>query len=244
MKYGILGDIHSNLSALETTLKEFDAERIDHVISVGDIVGYGAAPSECIELVRSVNATVVKGNHDAACVDEIDTAYFNRFAREAVQWTKTVLSEAELDWLRNLPLVQHLEHCSVAHGTLHKPELFDYIQSTTDADPSLDDMHLPVCFVGHTHVPVSLIRLVDDPKRTAYTFDTTIDLSEAERSLINVGSVGQPRDEEPRAAYAIFDTDENVISIKRVEYDIDRESRRIRDAGLPPTLADRLYLGV
>lgn len=244
MKYGILGDIHSNLSALETTLKQFEVEAVDHIISVGDIVGYGAAPSQCIALVRSVNATVVKGNHDAACVDEIDIAYFNKYAREAVIWTKTVLTGSEFKWLASLPLVQHLEHCSVAHGTLHKPELFDYIQSTTDADPSLNEMHLPVCFVGHTHVPVSLLRLADDPERTAYTFDTTIDLSEVKRALINVGSVGQPRDEEPRAAYAIFDTDLNAISIKRVEYDIDRESRRIRDAGLPPMLADRLYLGV
>ncbi len=244
MKYGILGDIHSNLSALETVLEQFKLERVDHIISVGDIVGYGAAPSECIELVRSVNATVVKGNHDAACVNEIDTAYFNRYAREAVVWTKSVLSPDELAWLAALPMVQHLEHCTVAHGTLHKPELFNYIQSTTDADPSLDEMHLPVCFVGHTHVPVSLIRLADDPLRTAYTFDTTIDLSEAQRSLINVGSVGQPRDEEPKAAYAIFDATAQVISIKRVAYDIDRESKRIREAGLPPMLADRLYLGV
>lgn len=244
MKYGILGDIHSNLSALETTLKQFEAESVDHIISVGDVVGYGAAPSECIALVRSIGATVVKGNHDAACVDEVDIAYFNKYARAAVTWTKAQLSTEELNWLASLPLVKHLEHCSVAHGTLHKPELFNYVQSTTDADPSLDEMHLPVCFVGHTHVPVSLIRLTDDPTRTAYTFDSTIDLSESSRALINVGSVGQPRDEEPRAAYAIFDSDKSTVSINRVEYDIDVEAQRIRAAGLPPMLADRLFLGV
>jgi diadenosine tetraphosphatase ApaH/serine/threonine PP2A family protein phosphatase len=244
MKYGILGDIHANLSALNAVLECFEDHGVDHVISVGDVVGYGAAPSECIARVREVGATVVKGNHDAACVDEIDIAYFNRYARDAVHWTKTVLSTEECEWLSSLPMVAHLEHCSVAHGTLHRPELFDYIQSTTDADPSLDAMHLPVCFVGHTHVPVSLLRLKGETDRTAYTFDRTIDLAESERALINVGSVGQPRDENPAAAYALFDSKENTIQILRAKYDIDLESARIRDAGLPPMLADRLYLGV
>ena len=244
MKYGILGDIHSNLSALQAVLQCFERESVETVISVGDVVGYGAAPIECIELVQSVGAHVVKGNHDAACVDEIDIVYFNSYAQDAVNWTKSVLSKEHFDWLSSLPLTIDLEHCSVAHGTLHKPELFDYIQSTADGDPSLDAMERPVCFVGHTHVPVSLVRLRDDPNRTAYTFDYAVDLSETRKALINVGSVGQPRDEEPRAAYAIFDSDEQLVQIKRTEYDIEVEAKRIRDAGLPPMLADRLYLGV
>lgn len=244
MKYGILGDIHSNLSALEAVLECFDREGVDRVVSVGDVVGYGAAPRECIEIVRARNTTVVKGNHDAACVGEIDTVYFNSYAQAAVEWTRNVLTDEELEWLANLPLTTDLDHCTVAHGTLHKPELFDYIQSTTDADPSLDEMVLPVCFVGHTHVPVSLVRLKDDPDRTAYTFDTMVDLTETTKALINVGSVGQPRDEEPRAAYAIFDASARTVHIKRTEYDIEAEAKRIRDAGLPPMLADRLYLGV
>ena len=244
MKYGILGDIHSNLSALEAVLACFEAEGVDAVISVGDVVGYGAAPRECIELVRSVGASVVKGNHDAACVGELDVRYFNNYAREAVRWTGSVLGREESRWLAALPYTADLEHCSVGHGTYHRPELYDYIQSTTDADPSLDAMPLPVCFVGHTHVPVTLMRLKDDPLRTAYTVDTDIDLSESHRALINVGSVGQPRDEDPRAAYAIFDTDAGQVRIHRVAYDIPREMRRIRDAGLPEMLAARLEWGV
>lgn len=244
MKYGILGDIHANLSALETVLAAFRKEGVEHVLSVGDVVGYGAAPRECIDLVRSVGATVVKGNHDAACVDEIDVIYFNNYAREAVAWTQTVLTRAEADWLAGLPMTVDLAHCTVSHGTLHQPELFNYIQSTTDADPSLDVMDLPVCFVGHTHVPVALLRLHDDPLRTAYSVDDVVDVSEAYRALINVGSVGQPRDEDARAAYAIFDTSNSTVSIKRVEYDIEREATRIRNAGLPSVLADRLFLGV
>jgi diadenosine tetraphosphatase ApaH/serine/threonine PP2A family protein phosphatase len=244
MKYGILGDIHANLSALRAVLARFEAEGVEHVISVGDVVGYGAAPRECIELVRSFGASVVKGNHDAACVGEIDARYFNNYAREAVRWTTSVLGRDDSRWLAELPYTVDLEHCSVGHGTYARPELFDYIQSTTDADPSLDALARPVCFVGHTHVPVALLRMKDDPLRTAYTTDGEIDLAEVHRGLLNVGSVGQPRDEDPRAAYAIYDSGRQRAWVKRVEYDIEREAHRIRSAGLPGVLADRLFLGV
>jgi diadenosine tetraphosphatase ApaH/serine/threonine PP2A family protein phosphatase len=244
MKYGILGDIHSNLSALDAVLGELAQHKIDRLISVGDVVGYGAAPGACIQAVREAGAVVVMGNHDAACLDLIDVTYFNNYARAAVEWTKSQLTDEDRAWLSTLPLTVHLEHCSVAHGTLHRPELFDYIQSPRDADPSLDEMPLPVCFVGHTHVPVALLRLRDDPTRTAYTVEPEVDVEEALRSLVNVGSVGQPRDEDPRAAYAVYDSTAGRVRIHRVEYDIEREAARIRAAGLPGMLADRLFLGV
>ena len=135
MKYGILGDIHSNLSALRAVLERMDVAGVDTFVSVGDVVGYGAAPSECIALLRERGAVVVKGNHDAACVNELDERTFNPYARAAVAWTRTVISAEERRWLKGLPLVATLEHCQVAHGTLHRPELFDYILSLSDADP-------------------------------------------------------------------------------------------------------------
>lgn len=244
MKYGILGDIHGNLSALDAVMAALRKDRADVIVSVGDVVGYGAAPKECISRLREIGALVVLGNHDAAAIGRLDMIYFNQYAKEAVLWTQRQLSDEERGWLGALPLTRHLEHCSVAHGTLHRPELFDYIQTTEDADPSLDIMPLPVCFVGHSHVPVTLLRLRDDPTRTAFTPDAQIDLSEVQRALVNVGSVGQPRDEDPRTAYALFDTELNRVEIRRLEYDIDREAQRIRAAGLPRMLADRLYLGV
>lgn len=245
MKYGILGDIHGNLSALEVVLAAMSREGIEQLISVGDIVGYGAAPRECIELVREAGAVVVMGNHDAACIDRLDMVYFNPYAREAALWTQSILSKEDRLWLAGLPLARHLEHCSVAHGTLYRPELFDYIQSPQDADPSLDVMPLRVCFVGHTHVPVTLLRLKDDPlQRTAYTTDVDIVVADASRALVNVGSVGQPRDEDPRTAYAIYDSALEHVWIRRLEYDIEQEAHRIRAAGLPAMLADRLFLGV
>lgn len=244
MKLGILGDIHSNLSALRTVLAALEKEGVTRILSVGDVVGYGAAPTECVALLRELGVDVVKGNHDSATVGEIDLLYFNHYAREAVRWTQTVVTDRDTRWLAALPYILDLDTCSVAHGTYHRPELFDYIQSPTDADPSLDAMVRPVCFVGHTHHPVTLLRPKDDPLRTFYCGDTEIDLSESSRALVNVGSVGQPRDEDPRAAYAVFDTEIDRVWVKRVAYDIEREAHRIRSAGLPGVLADRLFLGV
>jgi len=244
MKYGILGDIHSNLSALRAVLERFRAHGVERVLSVGDVVGYGAAPSECIEILRDIGARVVKGNHDAACVNEMDLTYFNTYARAAVIWTRAQLSREESTWLARLPLTLDLEDCSVAHGTYHRPERYDYVQGESDADASLDRLPTPVCFVGHSHVPIALVRLEDDPLRTARAEGCDIELSDVRRALINVGSVGQPRDDDPRAAYAIFDPEEQRVVIERVRYDIDIEARRIRAAGLPPVLADRLFHGV
>ncbi len=244
MKYGILGDVHANLSALRAVLERFKAHHVDRVLSVGDVVGYGAAPSECIAILRDIGARVVKGNHDAACVNEMDLAYFNAYARTAVTWTRAQLSREDCTWLARLPLTLDLEDCSVAHGTYHRPERFDYVQGESDAEASLDRLPTPVCFVGHSHVPIALLRLEDDPLRTARAEGADFDLSEVHRALINVGSVGQPRDDDPRAAYGIFDVEEQRVVIERVRYDIEVEARRIRAAGLPPVLADRLYHGV
>jgi len=244
MKYGILGDIHSNLSALRAVLERLDDEGVDTLISVGDVVGYGAAPRECIALLRERQTVVVKGNHDAACVNELDERTFNPYARAAVAWTRTVLEAEDKRWLRSLPLVATLEHCQVAHGTLHRPELFDYILSLSDADPSLDEMTRPACFVGHSHIPITVMRFADRPERTAYTYDTEIDLSETVKALVNVGSVGQPRDEDPHTAYALYDATEMRVSIVRIPYDIEVEVARIAEAGLPQVLGERLRLGV
>ncbi|MEZ6017121.1 MAG: metallophosphoesterase family protein [Planctomycetota bacterium] len=244
MRYAILGDIHANLAALEAVLADLADRSIDTMLQVGDVVGYGAAPRECVALVRQHCALVVKGNHDAACTEELDTRLFNPNARAAVDYTKTILTPVELDWLRALPYVAQAEHCTLAHGTLAKPERFDYIQSTEDADPSLDELEQGVCFLGHTHVPVSIMRLADAPHETCYSIDREVNLTLAHRALVNVGSVGQPRDEDPRACYAVWDTETGRMGLHRVEYDIEREADRIRRAGLPAILADRLFLGI
>jgi diadenosine tetraphosphatase ApaH/serine/threonine PP2A family protein phosphatase len=244
MRYAILGDIHANLTALLAVLDRIDRENVDRILSVGDVVGYGPSPAACIEILRERAAFVVKGNHDAACVGEMDDRYFNNYAREAVRWTRAILSADHRDWLVELPMTRTFEHCELAHGSIFQPEMFSYTQTPPDADPSLDKMTRPVGFVGHTHIPVILWRLTRNPTRTVYNFETQADLRNAHRSLVNVGSVGQPRDEDPRAAYAIFDSELALVTIERVEYDIHREAELSERAGLPRVLADRLFLGV
>lgn len=244
MRYAILGDIHANLAALEAVLDALDADSVDSILQVGDVVGYGAAPREVIDVVRERDLVVVKGNHDAACVGEVDARFFNPNARAAVDFTCSLLTREDMKWLAGLPLTHATDDCLLSHGTLSRPERYDYIQNTEDADPSLDVLDRPVCFLGHTHVPVSIMRLVDSPNRTSYTVDRTIDLADSTVALVNVGSVGQPRDEDPRAAYAIFDTERQQVDLHRVEYDIEREADRILRAGLPRMLGDRLFLGI
>jgi len=222
MKYGVLGDIHANHSALVAVLAAMDEAGVERILSVGDVVGYGAAPKECIGILRERDAVVVLGNHDAAVSELLDDVHFNPYARAAVAWTQATLDEREKDWLRSLPLVQTLDECQVAHGTLHRPELFNYMLSATDAEPSLEVAERPVCFVGHTHIPITVMRFDDAPRQTAYTYDPEIDLADVSHAVVNVGSVGQPRDDNPMAAYLVYDS----------------------AAGLAQVLGERLRLGV
>jgi predicted phosphodiesterase len=244
MRYAVLGDIHSNETALNVVLEAIERSNVDQIISVGDVVGYGASPARCIEMLRERETVVVKGNHDAACTGELDDHTFNQYARAAVAWTRTRLDRAHLTWLRELPMTVTLGHCEVAHGSIHDPSLFEYVRTTGAANPSLDLMSMPVAFVGHTHIPIALLRLRDVTGRTAYAPTIDLDLTEAERCLINVGSVGQPRDEDHRTGWVLFDTEAEFVRIERLEYDIEKEAHRIRAAGLPRVLGDRLYLGV
>ncbi|MFT7676899.1 MAG: diadenosine tetraphosphatase ApaH/serine/threonine PP2A family protein phosphatase [Planctomycetota bacterium] len=244
MRYAILGDIHANLTALETVLDDAEKAGVGQIVSVGDVVGYGAAPCEAIRILREREAIVVKGNHDAACTGELDTTFFNPYARAAVDWTQQQLSDEDFAWLRGLPLTAVLPDLAVAHGTWTCPERYDYVQTIEDAEPSLAEQPRKVCFVGHTHVPVTLMRTNDDPHCTNVFMESEIDLSQAVRALVNIGSVGQPRDEDPRAAWGLFDSDTMRVEIKRLPYNIDVEAARIRDACLPGILADRLFLGI
>ncbi len=244
MKYAILGDIHSNASALHAVLERAKHRQVERLLAVGDVVGYGAAPHACLASLFEHGVQVVRGNHDAACAGQVDLQRFNPSARAAIEWTRAQLSRSELDYLGKLPWLLDLEHCSVAHATYAHPENFEYMYTPTSADSSLDLLTSSVCFVGHTHVPVTMLRPREDPTLTAYSMESELDLEECVRAVVNVGSVGQPRDEDPRAAIGFYDSDLGRVWIERVEYDVAREADRIRKAGLPASLADRLSIGV
>lgn len=240
MLYAILGDIHSNLDALETVLEEVKKERPDQILSVGDIVGYAAQPSECIALIREATTTIVAGNHDYAAVGKMDISYFNPEAREAVIWTAQHLSQEEKDFLASLPLVIEKDNLTLVHGTLHRPELFNYIFTFDDAELCLRHLKGGICFVGHSHVPVAI--LSNDELQANQ--EQEVSLEGIKKAIINVGSVGQPRDRNPRACYILYDSEKGIVRFRRIEYDISSASKKILEAGLPHRNAERLRLGV
>lgn len=246
MRIGILGDVHGNMEALTAVVAAMRREGVEEWVQVGDIVGYGPEPSACIDLVRELGCKVCMGNHDAAVLGLLDTAYFNNFARAAIEWTRTRLRPADLDYLRGLQLVVDTPEYTVVHGTLHMPEQFGYVISPVEALDSLQLQRTRVCFVGHSHVPaIYLLRTAGTRDlEVAYQSEVEISVAGYQRVLMNVGSVGQPRDEDPRATYAIFDTSQEIAAIRRVHYDIAGVQRKIRQAGLPEMLANRLALGV
>lgn len=246
MKIGILGDVHGNLDALTAVVDALKSENVDVWVQVGDIVGYGPQPSECIEVIRDLGCVTCLGNHDAAVLGRLDTSYFNNFARAAIQWTAPKLKPSDYEFLNALELVIVHPEFTVAHGTLHMPEKFGYVVNAVDALESLRHQETRLCFVGHSHVPAIYLRRDEYPNDIHVVPHAEAEISYRgfERLLMNVGSVGQPRDEDPRAAYGLVDTDLEVVSIRRVEYDIASVQAKILEAGLPEVLANRLSLGV
>lgn len=240
MKYGIFGDIHGNLEALQAVLAVMKEEGVEKHLCLGDVVGYGADPSKCIEIVRELDSTVVAGNHDFATIERLNIDFFNSYAKEAVVWTRKNISKEDFDFLSSLELVEVVDDIiTIVHGSLNFPEMFDYIQTSYDAHLSLQALKTDVCFLGHSHVPVTFFQR----QTVSYTMEPRIVIGEGEKALINVGSVGQPRDENPNACFAIYDSDDKEARIIRVPYDIDLAGKKIIEAGLPEILAERLRYG-
>jgi diadenosine tetraphosphatase ApaH/serine/threonine PP2A family protein phosphatase len=242
VRYCVFGDVHGNLEALEVILAHAAGEGAQRYICVGDIIGYGANPHECMERVRAVTEEIVAGNHECAVVGRADVEYFNPYAREAVQWTADRLSPEERDFITKLPLTRVVDGFTVVHATVHSPGLFGYIESALAARLSFEALQTNLCFVGHSHVPVTFF-FNEDGQEIWYTQDTEIPLGDFSRTIINVGSVGQPRDDNPNAAYISYDSDLQKAILFRPRYDVEAARKKILDAGLPEILADRLLVG-
>ena len=240
MKYGILGDIHANLEALNAVIEEMEKQGVKKYVSVGDLVGYGANPVECIDKVRNdLKATVTAGNHDFAAVDKLNIDFFNAYARESALWTRKTLPEEHKQYIRSLKLVEYCDNFTVVHSTLYSPELFEYIQTSYDAHLSFEQQTTPLSFMGHSHVPVNFFKR----KNVSFNMDTEVKLDDQTKIMVNVGSIGQPRDENPDAVCAVYDSDEGLIRVTRVRYDVDKAAKKIISSGLPEILAERLKYG-
>ncbi len=239
MRYAVIADIHANLEAFEVVLKDAKEQKCTHYCCVGDVVGYGANPRECLEIVRSMGMPCVRGNHDEYCSSEEDLDGFNPHAAEAVTWTRKHLSQEDRQWLRDLKYVRLVASFSMVHATLDGPQRWGYVFDKLMAAASFTYQNTSVCFFGHTHVPVAFIR---DSVVRGGTY-SKFRVEPGRKYFVNVGSVGQPRDGNPKAAYVIYDLDEGSIELRRLDYDIPKTQKKIMEAGLPQRLADRLALG-
>ncbi len=239
MRFGIFGDIHANLEALHAVLADAEAQECTHYVCLGDVVGYNANPHECLEIVRNMEIPVVKGNHDEQASLAKQGEGFNPLAEEAINWTRDQLTEDDKQWLRDLRMVRQVRDFTVVHATLDTPHNWGYVFNQLDAAASFNYQHTTLCFYGHTHAPRAYVR---DGAVRGVALDR-LKIEQGKKYFINVGSVGQPRDGDWRAAYCLYDTASQTVSLRRLEYDIYTAQDKIIDAGLPQKLADRLALG-
>ncbi len=244
MRYAIIADIHANLAAFTAVLDDISHwGRVDEVWCLGDVVGYGPDPHQCVELLRRYNHVCVAGNHDWAAIGKLDTADFNPDAAAVCHWTAQQLSPEDVEYLKNLPLVIQKGDFTLVHGSPREP-IGEYLLSTNSAEENLAYFQSQFCLIGHSHVP-----LIFECSQTGacslsgFPADATLMLAK-NRLIINPGGVGQPRDGDPRASYAIYDDETKSISHYRIPYDIGVTQARMMEYRLPVRLVRRLSYGV
>ncbi|HCA80720.1 MAG TPA: hypothetical protein DEP53_13410 [Bacteroidetes bacterium] len=233
MRLALISDIHSNLEALKSAFEVIDQEGVDEIICLGDTVGYGADPNECLSLVRDRCSTILLGNHDAAALDLSIANQFTVNAQLSAMWTFGVLFEEHKAFLRGLSQTQPRGDILFSHASPFEPEEWHYVISDFDVREAFHAFTERICFIGHSHIPVIFSERCKTPA-----------ISSAGRYIINVGSVGQPRDGKPELSFGLFDTKTWTYRNIRAQYDIKSAAEKIRKAGLPHTLAERLYHGM
>ena len=242
MRVAVVSDIHSNLHALDAVLAAIDAEAPDELWCLGDLVGYGPQPNECCALIAERADVCLAGNHDLAVRGTIDLEEFGGEAAVAARWTREVLEPRSQELLDRLEPEGAAHGVALYHGSARDP-IWEYVLSDEGALATLELAESPLVLVGHSHVALRVVQSGEDVEGGVAPAGTEVEL-EGVRALLNPGSVGQPRDGEPRAAYLLLDLDAQQASFRRVEYDVERTQREMREAGLPELLAARLSLGL
>jgi diadenosine tetraphosphatase ApaH/serine/threonine PP2A family protein phosphatase len=239
-KFAIFSDVHANLEALQAVLKDIESQNIENLIFLGDVVGYGANPAECLDLIGNLECPMLLGNHDAEVAGDHRLDAHRETVRLALEYSRGQLTREQRQFLGKLPLVAQMEDFILVHASLNEPEKWNYVDTIAETMAHFKEQKLIGCFHGHTHVPMvcelrtSHLTLYRDPKHV---------LTSSGQWLVNVGSVGQPRDKDPRACYVIYRPDQNTVEFRRVAYDIAVAQRKIRKAGLPEFFATRLEQG-
>ncbi|MBD3288408.1 metallophosphoesterase [candidate division KSB1 bacterium] len=241
LRYAIISDIHSNLEALTAVCNDIEQQDVDEILCLGDIVGYGPDPNECIDMVKSICSVIITGNHDYACLERSEIEYFNVFASQSIFWTVEVLSDSALLFLSQLPFQENVENFKLVHASPDSPSIWNYILTLDQAIYNFSYFDEQMCFIGHTHKPVIYAETAE--KDYHLERKKNIEIEEDKRYLINVGSVGQPRDSNTAASYAILDTDRMEYALMRVVYDFHKTQKKMVDSNLPNFLIERLASG-
>ncbi len=237
MKVIILSDIHANFPALKTAVRSF--ERYDMIVSLGDIIGYGPNPAECIDWVKKNADISIKGNHDSALCNDKDLYYFNEYARDVINICRELLPESMTEYVCNLPLTAEYEDLFFVHSNPHSPDSWEYIISTDKIYYTLKEQKHKITFIGHSHVPF----IAEITNNEIKLYKEKAEIRTNSRYLINAGSVGQPRDGDNRLSYVVLDRDNNTVTIKRLKYDIHETQDMMREMKLPDFLIERLEYG-
>lgn len=236
-KTALFSDIHGNLDALDSIIADARSHGVTNFACLGDLVGYGPDPGGCIARVQEIGCACVKGNHDDDASNDRDLWNLSEMAQESLLWTRERLSASQMQWLRELPYHRRLGRNMLVHATLQNPTEWHYILNKIEAQLALDRQKESVCFFGHTHVPVAyvssgtVVQKINTPE---------INIVKGLKYLVNVGSVGQPRDGDPKACYVIYDSSTNQINFRRVNYNVECVAQSLLAAGLSPKLGERL----
>jgi diadenosine tetraphosphatase ApaH/serine/threonine PP2A family protein phosphatase len=244
MRYGIFSDVHANLDALEAVLRAFEREKIDALVCLGDTVGYGAQPNDCCDIVKRVTRYTILGNHDAAVAGRMDYSYYYDAAREALDWHSRQLTSENMNWLRKLNYFERDGATHFCHGSPVDLEEFEYIFSVEQAATCIPIWERlgQATFIGHSHLCKAF---AVSKERVFEVVTREFEVRTEYRYVISVGSVGQPRDHDPRASYTIYDSANHRFEFRRVEYDVAEAARRIYDIGqLSDSFGARLFAGV
>lgn len=244
MRYALFSDVHGNIEALEAVLSKLEAcGPVDRWYCLGDIVGYGAEPEACCSLIRERADVTLLGNHDAAVAGRMDYSYYYDAARDALDWCRERLSSTNLAWLESLPYTYRLGEVELSHGSPLRPEDYDYVFTPEQARELFDGMPelAPVTFIGHSHLTKTFAVNEEDAVDVVASKFT---LKPHYKYVVTVGSVGQPRDYDPRACAGIYDTETRSFEFVRVEYDVEAQRQKIIDAGLAQNFGTRLLLGI
>lgn len=249
MKYAVLSDVHGNLEALTAVLEDLEKGSVHRTIFLGDAIGYGADPKDCLNLIGKKSNLMILGNHDNAIATGTGLEDLNQDASFAAKWTAGILNDHDKDRLKKLPLEQIDTGIHFVHGSPHEPERYNYVITDRDANRGFASCKSQIIFVGHSHIPKVFVEVeyrrtfTGEVRRIKEEGATRLQIGSKYRYIINVGSVGQPRDGDSRAAYGIYDSEEGTYFLIRITYDAEKAAEKIRKTGLPGVIAERLVSG-